>query len=107
MFSTLHEPNLSFLPTFILLSAIVFNLESSKTSLFVNPFSNKPFLYVSSTSLLKTLWEKEKLLLMSSFSFSHSVFYQSWKLSAIFIKFEILVCNPFQEVSKICRFRKG
>ena len=26
------------------------------------------------TSLLKTLWEKEKLLIMSNFSFSHSVF---------------------------------
>ena len=28
------------------------------------------------TSLLKTLWEKEKLLVTSIFSFSHSVFYQ-------------------------------
>ena len=27
------------------------------------------------TSLLKTLWEKEKLPLMSNFYFSHSVFY--------------------------------
>ena len=27
------------------------------------------------TSLLKTLWEKEKLLVKSNFSFSHSVFY--------------------------------
>ena len=27
------------------------------------------------TSLLKTLWVKEKLLVMSNFSFSHSVFY--------------------------------
>ena len=41
-----------------------------------NPFSNKPwFLRVCSTSLLKTLWEKEKLLVTSNFSFSHSVFY--------------------------------
>ena len=41
----------------------------------VNPFPNKPwFSRVYSTSLLKTLWEKEKLL-MSNFSFSHSVFY--------------------------------
>ena len=39
-------------------------------------FPNKPwFLRVCSTSLLKTLWEKEKLLVMSNFSFSHSVFY--------------------------------
>ena len=41
-----------------------------------NPFPNKPwFLRVCSTSLLKTLWEKEKLLVMSNFSFTHSVFY--------------------------------
>ena len=41
-----------------------------------NPFPNKPlFLGVCSTSLLKTLWEKEKLLLKSNFSFSRSVFY--------------------------------
>ena len=42
---------------------------------YFNPFPNKPwFLRVCSTSLLKTLWEKEKLLIMSNFSFSHSVF---------------------------------
>ena len=41
-----------------------------------SPFSNKPwFLRVCSTSLSKTLWEKEKLLVRSNFSFSHSVFY--------------------------------
>ena len=40
----------------------------------LNPFPNKPwFLYVYSKSLLKTLWEKEKLLETSNFSFSHSV----------------------------------
>ena len=32
------------------------------------------FLRVCRTSLLKTLWEKEKLLVTSNFSFSHSVF---------------------------------
>ena len=43
----------------------------------VNPFQNEPwFLPVCSISLLKTLREKEKLLIMSNFSFSHSVFYQ-------------------------------
>ena len=42
----------------------------------VNPFTNKPwFLRVCSTSLLKTVWEKEKRLVTSNFSFSHSVFY--------------------------------
>ena len=39
------------------------------------PFPNKPwFLHICSTSLLKTLWEKYKLLITSSLSFSHSVF---------------------------------
>ena len=45
-----------------------------------------------STSVLKTLRETEKLLETSNFSFSHSVFYLIVELSAIFIKFEIVVC---------------
>ena len=62
-----------------------------------NPFPNKPwFLRVCSTSLLKTLWEKEKLLVTSNFSFSHSVFNLFKELSFIFIKFEIVVCKLFQ-----------
>ena len=36
---------------------------------------NDTFLRPWETSLLKTLWEKEKLLITSNFSFSHSVFY--------------------------------
>ena len=64
----------------------------------VNPFPNKPwFLRVCSTSLSKTLWEKEKLLVTSNFSFSHSVFYLFRTLSAIFIKTEIVIC-------KLCQF---
>ena len=64
---------------------------------YFNPFPNKPwFLRVCSTSLLKTLWEKEKLLVTINFSFSHSVFCQFGELSAIFIKFEFVVCNLFQ-----------
>ena len=62
-----------------------------------NPFPNKPwFLRVCSTSLLKTLWEKEKLLVTSNFSFSHSVFYPFKELSAIFVKFKIVVCKVFE-----------
>ena len=50
-------------------------------SLVLNPFPNKPwFLRVCNTSLLKTLREKEKLLEISNFSFSHSVFYLSGEL---------------------------
>ena len=45
-----------------------------------NPFPNKPwFSRVCSTSLLKTLWEKEKLLIRSNSSFSQSVFYPFWR----------------------------
>ena len=51
--------------------------------------------YVSAVQVLKTLWEKEKLLVMSNFSFSHSIFYSFGELSAIFIKFEIVVCKLF------------
>ena len=44
----------------------------------VNPFPhNDTFWHLWETSLLKTLWEKEKLLVTSHFSFSHSVFYPS------------------------------
>ena len=46
-----------------------------------------PGIYVSAARLLKTLWEKEKLLVSSNFSFSHSAFYPFGYLSAIFITF--------------------
>ena len=63
----------------------------------INPFPNKPwFLCVCSASLFKTLWEKEKLLVTSNFSFSQSVFNPFEELSSIFIKFEIVVCKLFQ-----------
>ena len=49
-----------------------------------NYFPNKPwFLCVYKISLLKRLWEKEKLLVMSIFFFSHSVFYLFRELSTI------------------------
>ena len=42
----------------------------------LNPFPNKPwFSRVCSSSLLKTLCEKEKMLVTSNFSFSQHVFY--------------------------------
>ena len=74
------------------------NLLSQLISLsLINPFPNKPwFLRVCSKSLLKTLREKEKLLVTSNFSSSRSVFYPFDKLSAIFIKFKIVVCKLFQ-----------
>ena len=65
----------------------------------VNPFSNKPwFLRICSVSLMKTLMEKEKLLVTSNFSFSHSVFYQFGVLSAIFVCKLFPVCNSLKFV---------
>ena len=58
----------------------------------VNPFLNKPwFLPVWSTNFLKTLRIKEKLLITSNFSFSHSVLYQFIRTS----------CN-FHQVQNCC-----
>ena len=52
----------------------------------INPFPNEPwFLRICSTSLLKTVWGKEKLLVMSNFSFSLSVFYPFAYISVISI----------------------
>ena len=63
----------------------------------LNPFPNKPWFFsVCSAGLLKTLWEKDKLLVTSNLSFFHSVFYPFGKLSAIFAKFEIVICKLFQ-----------
>ena len=62
----------------------------------VNPFPNKALsLSVCTTSLLKTLCQKEKLLLMSNFSFSHGIFYPFGESSTMFIKLKIVVCKHF------------
>ena len=63
-----------------------------------NPFPNKPlFLCVCSTSHLKTLWEKEKLLLPCLEKFL--TFSSDLKLSS---------ANSFSlELSKICHLGKG
>ena len=58
----------------------------------VNPFPKQVLL----ASLLKTLLEKEKLLITSNFPFSHSVFYAFGELSAIFIRLTIVVYKLFQ-----------
>ena len=59
------------------LAALLFNR--------VNPFPNKPwFLHICSTSLLKTLQEKENLFVMSNFSFSPVLLI--WRTSCHFHK---------------------
>ena len=63
----------------------------------IHPVPNKPwFLRVCSTSLLKTLLKKGKLLVTNNFSFSHNVFYPFAELSIIYIKFQIVICKVFQ-----------
>ena len=63
----------------------------------IKPFPhNDTFWRPWERSLLKTLWEKEKLLVTSNFSFTHSVFYLIKELPAIFIKFNIVVWWLFQ-----------
>ena len=62
-----------------------------------NPFPhNDTFWSPLEASLLKTLWEKEKLLVTSNFSFTYSVFYPFREVSAIFIKVKIVVYKLFQ-----------
>ena len=61
-----------------------------------NPFPNKAlFLHVCSTSLLKTIWEKEKLLIMSNFSFFQSIFYPMGELSTISSSLKLSSANSF------------
>ena len=75
----------------------------------INPFPSKPwFLCICSIHLLKTLWEKEKLLVTSNFSFSLSILHPFGKLSAIFINSNMSSANSFSlEELKICRLGKG
>ena len=66
-------------------------ITSRDTRQFIPPL-NKPWcLHVCSTSLLKTLWENEKLLVTSNFSFSHSVLYSFGEFAVIF--YQILYCR--------------
>ena len=62
---------------------------------------------VCSTSLLKTLREKEKLLIMSNFSFSQSIFHPFGELSAFSLNSKLLSAKSFNlEESKIYRLGK-
>ena len=63
---------------------------------------------MSAVQVFWKLLEKEKWLITNNFSFSHIVFYLFWERSAIFNKFEIVVCKLFQfGESKICHLGKG
>ena len=61
-------------------------------------------------SLMKILWEKEKLLTTTNFSFPYSVFYHFGELTVIFIKLKTKLssANSFSlEGSNICHLEKG
>ena len=75
---------------FLLFPQCVLPIE--KLLLSFNYFPNKALFNVSAVQVVKTLWQKEKLLVMRNFS-SHSVFYHCGEFSAIFIKFETVLCK--------------
>ena len=84
-------------------SLTICNVSLITESIYFNSFPNNPwFSCVCSLSLLKTLCEKEKLLIMSNFSFSHRVFYNFLPFSS---NLKYVVWKPFD--SKLCRLGKG
>ena len=91
VFSTLSKREIVILATFNFSSANAFNLVTSKILVF-----GKDYVLICSTSLLKTLLEKGKMLIMNNFSFPHSVFYLHGDFYAIFIKLGIILCKLFQ-----------
>ena len=69
----------------------------------VNPFPNKSwFSIVCCISLIKTMWEREKVLVMNNFYISESVLYPSGELSAIFVEFETVLKFVVWERFKEC-----
>ena len=74
-----------------------------------NPFlHNDTFWCPWETSLLKTLWEKEKLLVTSNFSFSDSVFYPLDNFLPFSSNLKLSSANSFSlEESKICHLVMG
>ena len=122
MFSTLPKRNINFSITFNLSSANALNFDQSKILSFgtckdlivyltakINSFSNKTlFLRVCCTSPLKTLQEKEKLLVMGNFSFYYSVFYLLNNFLPFSSTLKFSSANSFSlEESKICHLGKG
>ena len=82
-----HKPKNWLIKPIIITECRRSNLDNTQITSF-NLFPNKPWsLRVCSKSLLKTLWEKEKLLITSNFSFSQWLlpvwktfchFHQTW-----------------------------
>ena len=70
---TCNKQFLLFSQCFLLYKTLIFHFKCSLTLSQTSPV----FLRVYGTSLLKTLWEKEKMQVASIFSYSHSVFYST------------------------------
>ena len=72
------------------------------------PQTSPVFIRVCSTSLLKTLLEKEKLFVTSNFSFSHSVSTLLGNFLLFSSSLKLSFANSFSlEASKICRMGMG
>ena len=68
----------------------IYSKQVIKSLRILNTLSNKPLsLRLCSKSFVKTLLEKETLLVTSNFSFSHGIFFPFGELSTIFIKLKI------------------
>ena len=96
----------------IIVTSLLRTLTEESTNNFkmdINPFPNKPwFSCVCSASLLKTLWEKEKLLMTSNFSFTHCVFYPFENFFPFSSNLKSSSATYFSlEESKTCRLGKG
>ena len=87
MFSTVWKTNLIVQITFNLSFVNAFSLDKANILSSVQPFQNKPF---------ENSVGKGEIARNEQFLFSHSGFYLFEQLSAIFIKFKIVVCKLFQ-----------
>ena len=110
-FLSFLKTNLKFLLTSILSSANAFSLDQSKVLMFGKDLTlsqTSPSLRVRSTSLLKTLWEKEELLIPRNFSFSQC-FLSLWRsFSHVYQIWNYRLQTLFSlEQSKICHLGKG
>ena len=56
---------------------------------------NKPYLHANH-EIVKTMWKKGEFALNKQFLLSPQCFLPTWRVSAIFKKFEIVVCKLFQ-----------
>ena len=107
-FSYLFKIKFRHLPPMINYTCI-FHLTCIKfCHLVLNSFPNKPCFYVSAVPVFRKYCGKKRIAHNEQVSFSHGVFYPFRELSAVLIKFEIIVCKFFSlRESKVCRLGKG